>query len=163
VTTLVSSTSASTRSSTSTRSMSKMISTLYESASLLGRRRNTPSLGRLHSKSGACRRKIKRRLKSMKTEEREPHGGGSTQSGRRLRLRRSLRPSGEWRRPPRPPKTERMECEDHVSLPVGYCNGGLYTTDPCCKVLLVSHCMAELIVCLSVYVLNHAVMTRDNP
>lgn len=89
---------------------------------MLGRRRNAPSLDRLHSKNGTCRRKIKRILKSAKTEEREPHGGGSAQSGRRLR--RSLRLSGQWQRPPRLPKVERMKREDHVLLPASYCNGG---------------------------------------
>jgi hypothetical protein len=69
-------------------------------------------------------------------EEQRPHDGGSVRN-----------------RPPRPPKVGGMESEDYVSLPARYCNGA-HVRPPY---------VAELIVCPSVGVLNHTIMTCDNP
>jgi hypothetical protein len=118
---------------------------------MLGRRRNTPSLDRFTT--------------------------GAEHVGRKARADEDWKSEG--------PKTEKA-----LSVPVKTRNGeGLYdcrrpgawsakticrhpraieTTGPCKTALrrlvpLVSHYMAELVVCPSMGVLNHAVMTRDNP
>lgn len=102
---------------------------------LLGRRRNAPSLNRLHSRSGTCWRKSKskRRLKSE-----SPMTEGAYKMGEGLG---ALHRSGEQRRPPRLPKAGAWNAKTTCRYPHIIIMGGPCVTAPCRRVPLVSHCV----------------------